>query len=260
MKAFIILLLAMCAAGVAFTEIRATTHMYPHEEVTLEGYLAEPKGVEGKRPGVLVVPDWMGVSDHYRRVADKLADMGYVALVVDMYGKGVRPADQAEAAALATKYKNDRKLMRARTAAALEELKKNPRVDPGRIAAIGYCFGGTSVLESARSGAALAGVVTFHGGLETPSPADAQNIKAKILALHGADDPFVKEPEVLAFQEEMRGGKVDWQMVCYGNAVHSFSVPAAGTDPSKGNAYNESADKRSWQAMKDFLNEIFGTH
>jgi dienelactone hydrolase len=147
--------------------------------------------------------------------------------------------------------------MRARVRAGLDELKKQKLTDPRRIAAIGYCFGGTTVLELARDGADIRGVVSFHGGLSTPTPQDAVNIKAKVLALHGADDPYVKADEVAAFQDEMRKGGVDWQFVSYSNAVHSFTNKWAGTDNSKGAAYNEKADKRSWEAMKVFFAEIF---
>src|SRR4030067_837927 len=130
-------------------------------------------------------------------------------------------------------------------------------VDPKKTAAIGFCFGGSAVLELARSGADVLGVVSFHGGLKTPNPQDAQNIKAKVLALHGADDPFVSADEVKAFQEEMRKAKVDWQFISYGGAVHSFTNPDAGNDNSKGAAYNQSADQRSWEAMQQFFKEIF---
>ncbi len=147
--------------------------------------------------------------------------------------------------------------MRARAQAGLETLKKQKLVDPQRIAAIGYCFGGTTVLELARDGADVKGVVSFHGGLSTPTPQDAGNIKGKVLVLHGADDPYVKAEEVAAFQQEMRDAKVDWQFISYGNAVHSFTNKAAGTDNSKGAAYNEKADKRSWEAMRAFFAEIF---
>jgi len=147
--------------------------------------------------------------------------------------------------------------MRARANAGLEVLKKHPLTDVNRIAAIGYCFGGTVVLEMARSGAELAGVVSFHGGLSTPNPSDAKNIKGKVLVLHGADDPAVPPDQVIAFQDELRKAGVDWQMVSYGGAVHSFTNPEAGNDPSRGAAYNEKADKRSWEAMKTFFGEIF---
>ena len=141
--------------------------------------------------------------------------------------------------------------------AGLKVLRDHPLTDKLRIAAIGYCFGGTTVLELARSGAEIAGVVSFHGGLDTPNPDDAKNIKAKVLVLHGADDPNVPVSQVIAFQEEMRRAKVDWQMVSYGGAVHSFTNPDSGSDPSRGAAYNAKADKRSWEHMKVFFTEIF---
>jgi dienelactone hydrolase len=147
--------------------------------------------------------------------------------------------------------------MRSRANAGLEVLKKHELTDAKRIAAIGYCFGGGVVLELARSGADIAGVVGFHATLDTPNPADAKNIKGKVLILHGADDPVVPTDQVLAFQDEMRKAKVDWQMVFYGGAVHGFTMPESGTDPSKPAAYNEKADKRSWEAMKTFFAEIF---
>ncbi|HEX9024338.1 MAG TPA: dienelactone hydrolase family protein [Geobacteraceae bacterium] len=154
-------------------------------------------------------------------------------------------------------FRNDRPLARARALAGLEVLKKRAQVDPQRIAAIGYCFGGTMALELARSGADLKGVVSFHGGLSTPDPADARNIRGKVLVLHGADDPMESPAEIAAFQEEMRRAGVDWQMVFYGGAVHAFSNPEAGKAGIKGVAYNEAADRRSWLAMRDFFDEIF---
>lgn len=172
-----------------------------------------------------------------------------------MYGKGVLAKDAKEAAALAGIYKGDRKLMRTRAAAGLDVLRGRPETDPKRLAAIGYCFGGTTVLELARSGADLASVGSFHGGLDTPTPEDARNIMGKVLALHGGDDPSVSVKQVEAFQEEMRKGGVDWQFVSYGAAVHSFTNPGSGNDNSKGAAYNERADRRSWEAMKAFFAE-----
>jgi dienelactone hydrolase len=186
-----------------------------------------------------------------------LAQLGYVAFCADIYGKGVRPQNPQEAGVQAGKYKNDRQLLRARVNAGLDTLRRQPLVDPKHIAAIGYCFGGTTVIELARSGADVAGVVSFHGGLDSPTPADGKNIRCKVLVCHGADDPFEKPQDLAAFEGEMRDAKVDWQLIKYGGAVHSFTQPNAGNDNSKGAAYNEKADKRSWEAMKQFLAEIF---
>jgi dienelactone hydrolase len=169
----------------------------------------------------------------------------------------VRPQTAAEAGAQAGKYKNNRPLLRSRVRAGLDVLAANELTDPKHIAAIGYCFGGTTVLELARSGADIAAVVSFHGGLGSPTPADARNIKARVLALHGADDPNVPAKEVAAFEEEMRQGSVDWQLIAYGGAVHSFTDWNAGSDNSRGAAYNERADRRSWEAMKQLFAEVF---
>jgi dienelactone hydrolase len=169
----------------------------------------------------------------------------------------VRPADAKEAGALAGKYKGERALYRLRLRAGLDELTKNTLVAPGQIAAIGYCFGGTGVLELVRDGSEVKGVVSFHGGLNTPTPEDAKNIKAPVLVLHGADDPFVKPDEVAAFKKEMADAGVKYEFVAYPGAVHSFTRPDAGNDNSKGAAYNEAADKASWFAMKEFFAKIF---
>jgi len=244
-------------AGVAQAELRGKTIEYKEGKTTLEGYVVYDDAIQGKRPGVIVVPDWMGMSPFARDRAEELAKLGYIALAADIYGKNVRPKDAGEAMALVKIYKSDRKLMRARAQAALDTLLAQPQTNPARVAAIGYCFGGTTVLELARSGAPLAGVVSFHGGLDTPNPEDAKNIKGRVLALHGADDPYVPPVQVEAFEKEMTDAKVDWQLVKYSGAVHAFAVPSAGNDNSKGAAYNERAARRSWQAMKDFFNEIF---
>ena len=230
---------------------------YKQGTTVLEGYLAWDDATTAKRPGILVVHEWTGINPYIQQRVESLAKMGYVAFAADIYGKGIRPATPAEAGKIAGIYKSDRSLLRARVNAGLDVLKAQKAVDLQRIAAIGYCFGGTTVLELARSGADVTGIVSFHGGLSTPTPQDARNIKAKVLALHGADDPFVKADEVAAFQEEMRAAGVDWQFVSYAKAVHGFTNPDNGSDNSKGAAYNEKADKRSWEAMKQFFAEIF---
>ena len=238
-------------------DIKSEAIEYLDGETPLQGHVAFDPGISGKRPGILVIHDWMGVAPYSIGRAEQLAKLGYIAFVPDIYGKGIRPKDPAEASAQAGKFKADRALLRRRATAGLEKLSQHPQVDASRIAAIGYCFGGTSVLELARTGADLRGVISFHGGLDSPAPADGRNIKAKVLVLHGADDPYVKPADIAAFHEEMRAGKVDWQMIYYGDAVHSFTQPHAGNDKSKGAAYQEAADRRSWEAMKDFFAEIF---
>jgi len=241
----------------AYAELHKEVLQYEHGDVALEGYLVYDDAIKGARPGILVVHDWMGLGPYAKMRADQLAELGYAAFAIDMYGKGIRPKDSKEASAQASIYRKDRGLMRSRARAGLDVLMSQPLVDARRIAAIGYCFGGSTVLELARSGADIAGVVSFHGNLDTPRPEDTRNIKAKVLVLHGADDPFVPEKDVAAFQEEMRQAKVDWQMVIYGGAVHSFSNPNSGDDPSTGAAYDEKADKRSWEAMRVFFEELF---
>ena len=255
LAAVLAMVLMVAAITKAHAEVKTEVVEYRQGDVVLEGYLAYDDSFQGKRPGVVVAHEWFGQSPYERKRAEQLARLGYVAFAIDMYGKGVRARDGKEAGTLAGKYMGDRKLMRARAAAGLDVLRNRPETDPTRLAAIGYCFGGTTVLELARSGADLASVVSFHGVLDTPTPGDARNIKAKVLVLHGGDDPMVPNKQVEAFQEEMRKGGVDWQFISYGGAVHRFSNPAAGNDPSKGLAYNERADRRSWEAMKAFFAE-----
>ena len=257
MKKLILAILAMAATLPARAEIHTEAVEYKQGETVLEGYLAYDSAVTGKRPGVLIAHQWKGLGTYEKMRADMLAKLGYTVFAVDIYGKGIRPGNQKDAGEQAGKYKNDRALLRARVLAGLEVLKNNSRTDTRHLAAIGYCFGGTTVLELARSGTPISGVVSFHGGLSTPNAADAKNIQGKVLALHGADDPFVPAAEVTAFEEEMRAAKVDWQLVAYGGAVHSFTDAGAGNDNSKGVAYNAAADQRSWEAMKGFFAEIF---
>lgn len=209
------------------------------------------------RRAILVCHEWWGLNDYAKHRAEQLARMGYVALAVDVYGKGVNAKTMDEAAKMSKALKDDRPALRARVNAALAALKARKEVDPKKIGAIGYCFGGTTALELARSGADVVGVVGFHAALATPTPDDAKNIKGKVLVCHGADDPFVPMAELSAFLDEMKKAKVNYEVDVYGGAVHTFTNPAAGNDPSKGQAYNEQADKRSWERMKDFFAEVF---
>ena len=258
MKKYLFFLAAFIPA-LASAAVKTQVVEYKQGGATLQGFMAWDDTVPGKRPGILVAHAWKGLDDFTKTETTKLAEMGYVAFALDIYGKGIRPTDQAECAKQSGFYKTDRALLRGRATAGLKELQKNKSVDPDKIAAIGFCFGGTTVLELARSGAPLKGVVTFHGGLSTPTPADAANIKAKVLALHGGDDPYVKKEEVDAFVDEMKKGKVDWQLNQYSGAVHGFMEPGNGNDPSKGLAYNQQAAERAWKAMSDFFDEIFKT-
>lgn len=253
----ILLLAAVLSTLMARAEIKTQAVEYKDGDTTLEGWMAFDDAVQGKRPGVLIVHQWKGLTDYEKKRAEMLAKLGYNVFAVDIYGKGIRPKSPQEAGAQAGKYKGDRALLRRRVTAGFDVLRKNELTDTRRIAAIGYCFGGTTALELARSGADVSGIVSFHGGLSTPTPDDARNIKGKILALHGADDPNVPVKEVEGFEKEMRDAKVDWQLVAYGGAVHSFTDWNAGNDNSKGAAYNEKADQRSWEAMKQFFAEIF---
>lgn len=247
----------LCLTVNAEAAVKTKTIEYRQGGTVLEGYLAWDDMNHLRRPAVLLVHEWTGLGTYVKRRAEMLAKLGYVAFAADIYGKGVRPATPAEASKTAALYKNDRALMRARARAGLEILKGQKMIDPKRIATIGYCFGGTTVLELARDGADVKGTVSFHGGLATPAPQDARNIKGKVLALHGADDPFVKADEVAAFQDEMRKAGVDWQINIYGGAVHGFTNPDNGTDNSRGAAYNKEADMRSWEAMRVFFAEVF---
>jgi dienelactone hydrolase len=253
---------ALCAFVAAAGHVEAQVHgksvIYEQGDTELEGYLAFAPGPgSGKRPAVLIFHDWSGVGPYVKMRADQLAEAGYVAFAADIYGRGVRPETMEARARQASIYRADRALMRARARAGLDVLRGMDIVDRGRIAAIGYCFGGGVALELARSGAPLGGVVTFHGNLDTPDPSDARNIQGKVLVLAGAADPHVPPSQVAAFEEEMRAAGVNWQLNLYGGAVHSFTNPAAGDDPSRGSAYNAQADRRSWQAMQQFFAEIF---
>ena len=253
----LLMALAVIWQNYANAAIKTQIVEYKDGDTVLEGFLAYDTSLKGKLPVVLIVHEWTGIGPYVKNRAEQLAALGYVAFAIDIYGKGIRPADTTEAAKQAAIYRGDRQLMRRRALAGLEQVKKYPFVDHDKIAAIGYCFGGGVVLEMARSGADLKGVVSFHGNLDTPNPADANNIKAKVLVCHGADDPHVPGEQVIAFQNEMRNAKVDWQLIILGNAVHGFTNPDNGSDPSKGAAYNKQADMRSWQAMKGFFKEIF---
>lgn len=241
--AFLILSLSSLHAAV-----QTETVTYKDGDQVLEGMVAWDDAVQGARPGVLVVHDWTGLQDYAKDRAKMLAGLGYVAFAADIYGKDVRPVDPKECAVCAGKYRKDLPLLRRRVIAAMDQLKARKETDAKRLGAIGYCFGGTCVLELARSGAEVGGVVSFHGGLGTTLPAAPGGIKARILVCHGGADEHVNK-EVPAFQEEMKKSQAKMEFVTYEGAKHGFTKP--------GGAYQEKADKESWAAMDKFFKEVF---
>ncbi len=233
------------------------TVAYKDGDLELAGYLACDDSLAGKRPGVLLVHEWWGLNDYVRKRADQLAGMGYVAFAVDMYGKGKVTDHPQDAAAWAQQFKSDPGLWRKRAMAGLDVLKKDPRTDAARIAAIGFCFGGSTAQQLAYAGAPLKGIVSFHGSLVKPSQEDAKAVKAKILICHGGADPFETPQALQDYIAAMNTAGLDWQMVIFGGAKHGFTNPEAGKHGLEGVAYSKSADERSWKYMKDFFDEIF---
>lgn len=230
---------------------------YSEGDTKLEGYVAYDENFSGKRPAIIVAHDWSGRNEFACKKAEKLAELGYIGFALDVFGKGIIGKTVEEKSALIKPLLDDRALLRKRILAAFDTVKKLENIDTSRIGAIGFCFGGLCVLDLVRSGADVRGVVSFHGILIPPPPnLPKATIKAKVLALHGYDDPMVPPAQVDAFAKEMTAAKVDWQIYIYGNAMHAFANPAAH-DPKLGTVYNNLADKRSWIAMKDFFTEIF---
>jgi dienelactone hydrolase len=239
-------------------KLKSKTVDYTHGNTRLKGYLVYDESIAGKRPGVLVVHEWWGLNDYARKRADLLAKSGYVAFAVDMYGAGKLTEHSAEAGEWASQVRANVKNWQQRGLAGLEILKEHELVDSRRVAAIGYCFGGATVLQLAYSGADLAAVVSFHGALPAPTAEQEKQIKAKVLICHGAADGFIQPAQIDALRAALERGNVDWQMVSYGQAKHSFTNPDAGKSGVEGLEYNEKADKRSWRDMRQLFDEIFG--
>lgn len=247
------LVIALLLPLLSFAQLSSKT--YNDGEQVLKGFAGVPKKSLNNKPGILILPAWMGIDDHSKEVAQNLNNMGYYSFVADIYGEGNYPTNTKEAGAQAGKYKTNVTDYQRRIQLALDQLIA-AGANKDKIVVIGYCFGGTGALEAARGGLNVVGVVSFHGGLGKAGDRITEAVKAKVLVLHGADDPFVPEKEVLAFQNEMKAAKADWQMIYYANAVHSFTNKKAGNDNSKGAAYNELADKRSNEHFLQFLKEI----
>ena len=236
--------------------IKTESIEYKHGSTACEGYFAYDDAKSGKRPGILVVHEWGGLGDYVKQRTKLLAELGYVAFGCDIFGKGVRATTMEDCARISEPFYKDRNLIRQRAQAGLEQLRGHARVDSGKVAAIGYCFGGLVVLEMARANLPVNGIVSFHGQFNTPAP--AKSIATKVLVLHGAIDPVTPPEEVAGLQKEMEEAKADWQLVLYGGAKHTFTnfnLPADLPGPA---AYQEKADKRSWVAMKDFFAEVLG--
>jgi dienelactone hydrolase len=249
-------------AGVATAEpkIEGKAVEYSAQGVVMKGFLAYDENIKGKRPGMLVVHEWWGLNDYARKRAQMLAELGYTALAVDMYGDGKQAMHPDDAGRFSSELMKNFDVAKARFLAAMDFLEQQATVDPTRIGAIGYCFGGGVVLNMARQGVDLKGVASFHGGLAAVKPAQPGMVKAKILVLHGADDKFTPPEQIEAFKGEMKSAGADFKFISYPGAVHSFTNPDANAYGQKFNlplAYNASADKKSWDEMKEFLKAIF---
>jgi dienelactone hydrolase len=239
-------------------EVKTKTITYTHGGVTFKGHLAWDDAAKGKRPGVLVVHEWWGLNDYARNRAEQLAKLGYVAFACDMYGEGKVAKHPKEAGAMAGMVRKNLEVWQGRARAALKVLQDQPSVDPAKLAAIGYCFGGSTALQLAYTGADVRAVVTFHAALPEPTAEQAKAIKAKILICHGAADTFVPEKSAQALRGALESAKVDYEMNYYGGATHSFTVPDIGKVGVPGLAYNAAADRRSWQDMLRLFREALG--
>lgn len=229
---------------------------YNDNDSILEGMFAWDDGAESPRPGVLVSHAWSGRSDYEDGKAKRLAELGYTAFALDLYGMGARGSTPEENAALMQPFLDDRAMLQHRLLLSLATLREQAEVDAAKTAAIGFCFGGLCVLDIARTGEDLAGVVSFHGLLGAPGNTRENKVKAKVLVLHGWDDPMAKPDDVIALSRELTANGADWQLHAYGNTVHAFTNPAAN-DAALGTVYSAKADERSWIAMRNFLEEIF---
>jgi dienelactone hydrolase len=243
----------LCYSSISFAQLKAVR--YSDGTQVLNGFSVQPKATRQQKPGILILPAWMGIDALSKDTAENLSKLGYYAFVADIYGEGNYPKDYDEAGQKAGYYKKNYVEYQKRISLALKQLIL-AGANPDNIVVIGYCFGGTGALESARGHLNLRGVVSFHGGLGRDATRILEPITTPVLVCHGADDPYESKEEVEGFQQEMKSTKADWQMIYYANAVHSFTNPEAGTDNSKGAAYNEKAAKRSWEHMKIFLNEV----
>lgn len=260
MKGFIAMLVLLTAvAGMPVeAEIRTRTVEYQHDGKTLQGFLAWDDAIEDPRPGVMVVHEWWGLNDYIRQRTRMLAELGFVAFAADMYGGGQVTEHGSQAGEWMKQITANIAQWQARAIKGLEVLRSQEMVQTDRIAAVGYCFGGATVMQMAYTGVDVDGVVSFHGSLPVPGPEQAENIRAAVLAFHGSKDDFVPRERVTEFQQALEGAGVDWHMVIHGGARHGFTNPGAdkyGVDNIK---YDAAADRRSWEHMQSFLDDLFG--
>lgn len=259
MKRFLTMLALLCLTAPAMAAVEGKEVTYSANGTTLKGWMAYEGHAMGKRPAVLVVHEWWGHNAYARKRSNMLAELGYVALAVDMYGDGKQAMHPDDAGKFSGEVAKNRPMTRARFEAAMKVLRDDPRVDGSKLAAIGYCFGGSVVLNMAREGEPLRGVASFHGGLATDTPAQKGVITAKIRSFTGADDKMIPASQVAAFEKEMRAAGVDYKAQVYPGAMHSFTNPDADEYGRKFNlplAYNAAADKDSWQQLQRFLAEV----
>jgi dienelactone hydrolase len=248
--------LALCQS-MAMAAVQTETITYKVGEKTFKGFLAFDDAVKGKRPGILVVHEAWGLDAYARKRAEMLAGLGYVAFAVDMYGDGKSSKHPEEAGAMMKEARANQKEWLARASAGLDILRKNPHVDATKLASIGYCFGGSTSLALANAGTDIKAAVSFHGSVLVPSDEEVKGIKARILICHGAADTFIPEKTIQEMRAKYDNAKVDYQMIYYGGAVHSFTVPGVEEHGMKGVAYDANADHRSWAAMRALFDEVF---
>ncbi len=252
-KFLLVFLLIVAFSKMAFAQLEPVDYADGNQK--LMGFSSKPTMALKNKAAILILPAWMGINDHAIESASELSKLGYFAFVADIYGVGNKPKNYAEAGQKAGYYKKNIQEYHKRIQLALEQLIKNG-ANADEIVVMGYCFGGTGAIEAARTNMKVKGIVSFHGGLSRDEARVIAPINARVLVLHGADDPFESETEIKSFQNEMRTAKADWEMVYYANAVHSFTDKNAGNDNSKGAAYNEKAAKRSWIALLEFLKQV----
>lgn len=257
MKAWQIGLLLFLFSGATFAVMHQEEISYKDGDVELKGYLFWDDAFSGKRPGILVAHEWWGLNDYAKLRAEMLAEVGYVAFAADMYGEGKMTRHADEAKGWMKQITNNLELWQRRANLALEQLRSHPNVESTKLAAIGYCFGGATVMQMAYLGADLDGVVSFHGSLPPATPEQAAKIKARVLIAHGEDDGFIPPERIEAFKKALSGAGVDWEMDIYGGAKHGFTNPYADGYGMNGLAYQEQADRRSWLRMLAFFEEVF---